>query len=210
MAFSHSCSRRDFLQVGAALPLALLGVHLPAQAEPKALRQTRGQVFINGQPTTAGAALQAGDTIRTAAASEATIVLAGDAHQLRADTQLEIRRDGGQGVLRLLSGGLLSVFQKNDKQLVTPGATIGIRGTAVYLYVGADSTYFCTCFGETELQGRGVAAEMIKSQHHTARVISHQRTATVSGGVMKDHTDEEIKALAALIGRPLPESFLNP
>ena len=51
--------------------------------------------------------------------------------------------------LRVVTGAVLSVFSPGEsKTLRTSTATIGIRGTAVYLEAEESRTYVCTCYGE--------------------------------------------------------------
>ena len=53
--------------------------------------------------------------------------------------------------LRLLTGSLLSVFgERGANQALsvnTSTATIGIRGTGIYMEAEPDLTYLCTCYG---------------------------------------------------------------
>ena len=54
--------------------------------------------------------------------------------------------------IKLLTGKLLSVFpSRRPVQLTTRIASIGIRGTGVYLEADPEQTYFCTCYGVADV-----------------------------------------------------------
>ena len=63
---------------------------------------------------------------------------------------------------------MLAVFGKSKHQINTPTATIGIRGTGVYLEASPDLTYFCNCYGITDIKGINDAhfVETIDSKYH--------------------------------------------
>lgn len=202
-------SRRDFLSYSAAIPLLLSGVNVSAAEPTQKIHSARGRIRINGKLATSGEPLRSGDVVSTDADSEAKFLLNGEAYKLGANSQLEIQHnDGAKGTLRLVTGSLLAVFQPTNKTLVTPGATIGIRGTGVYLEVSAAETYFCTCFGHTEMLPKGHSqSQHTKATHHQGCTISHERTAKVGEADMRGHTDADVRDLAALIQLPLSAEF---
>ena len=69
--------------------------------------------------------------------------------------------------LRLVTGKLLSVFGKSRHSISTPTATIGIRGTGVYVEADPEESYVCTCYGTTVISAINdqASVETISSQH---------------------------------------------
>src|SRR5262245_65876409 len=121
-------TRRDFLLGAAALVLVREGL---AQGKVKTGVQTvRGEATINGQPAKPGMAVNAGDKVATGKDAQIVFVMDRDAMLARQNSNVEVAKNG----FRLVSGAVLSVFAPNQKKEVrTSTATIGIRGTAVYL-----------------------------------------------------------------------------
>ena len=67
--------------------------------------------------------------------------------------RIESEESSFASVLRLFTGKLLSVFETGrDREIVTTTATIGIRGTGCFLNVQPNSTYYCNCYGKTEVR----------------------------------------------------------
>ena len=124
---------------GAALALAMTGLRqaLAAEAIKRGVAQVQGDVRINGEPAKPGMALRPGDAVTTGNDALLVAVVGRDAYLLRADSQLELeagRRKGIPGVLRVVTGALLGVFASGEpKEVRTGSASIGIRGTAVYV-----------------------------------------------------------------------------
>src|SRR5205085_317543 len=104
-------------------------------------------VRVNGKPAKQGLVLRPGDTVQTGAKSQAVFVIGQDAFLLRAGSRVETSSAAGSlvaDVLRLTTGKLLSVFAKGEgRTLETPTATIGIRGTGIYLEAERRRTYAC-------------------------------------------------------------------
>jgi hypothetical protein len=109
----------------------------------------RGAALINGQLAKPGMALRAGDTVVTGPDSDIVFVAGRDAMLVRQNSNFALAEDG----FRLVTGAVLGVFApRQRKKLHTVTATIGIRGTAVYLEAERTRTYVCTCYGETLLE----------------------------------------------------------
>jgi hypothetical protein len=111
----------------------------------------------------------------------------------------------------LLAGKLLSVSRNNGLRIETPTATIGIRGTGVYLEVGPEKTYFCTCYGEVDIVANndGTSRESVVSKHHDKPLYIFGKESP--GQCIHDahrltinHTDEELVMAEALVGRAPP------
>ena len=75
-------------------------------------------------------AVRAGDTVVTGPGSDIMFVAGRDAMLVRQNSNFALAEDG----FRLVTGAVLGVFApRQRKNLHTATATIGIRGTAVYL-----------------------------------------------------------------------------
>jgi hypothetical protein len=88
------------------------------------------------------------------------------------------------------------------RSIVTPTSTNGIRGTGVYIEAAPDWTYACTCFGTTEVSAAMNERFPVPALHHEARLI--RAGVPIARASFERHTDEEITALEALVGRPNP------
>ena len=117
------------------------------------LYRVEGDVRVNGSPAPAGLLVRPGDVIETGARSQAVIVVARDAYLLRADSRLETAgKEMLIDALRVVTGKLLSVLGPGARRIETRTATIGIRGTGIYVEAEPDRTYVCTCYGTADLQ----------------------------------------------------------
>lgn len=206
----HNSSRRRFMQAAAALPLFLA---LPDRAfANSSVHQLHGTVFINNRPASLNSRISAQSKVVVSHDGELVFSIGGDAFLLRGGSAIELVGGSVVSGLRLLTGGLLSVFDKRNKpaHIVTRMGTIGIRGTAVYVNSEPNRLYTCTCYGETELRvGRHV--ERIISSHHNAHEVIHGELQASKGDKMQgmkmnsmavvDHTDDELRMLEALVGR---------
>ncbi|MEQ8659461.1 MAG: hypothetical protein RLW62_01450, partial [Gammaproteobacteria bacterium] len=112
-----------------------------------------------------------------------------------------------RGALRLLTGTLLGVFgaRRERLTLTTAFATVGIRGTAVYLDASPHLVYACTCYGTTELAG-GDTRETVSASHHSPRELRRTRQGAVdlAPAPMRDHDDDMLRRLEGLVGRVPP------
>ena len=207
--------RRRLLQLVAA------GVLVPGAAVSRALAMSRrlsqglhrirGEVRVNGQTATPGQVVGPGDRVATGADSRAVLVIGRDAYLLRADTEVQFE---GQAefadLLRLVSGRLLSVFQpdRGARRILTPVATMGVRGTGLYIEAETSRVYVCTCYGEVELSPNAAPdqAETVRTRHHEApRYIHAGRTGRViEPAPVKNHSDAELFMLETLVGREPP------
>jgi hypothetical protein len=107
---------------------------------------------------------------------------------------------------------LLSVFGRRKQRIVTASATIGIRGTSVYVESDPEESYICTCYGTADLIPLETAEieETVVSEHH-----DEPRYALRSGSggkyfrvaPFKNHTDMEVALIEELVGRVPPFSF---
>jgi hypothetical protein len=157
--------RRILIQ---ALTLGLLGLPAAARADifgssPKKLPEGQsiyrlsGDVRVNGQAATLETHIVPGDRVETGPGSEVVFVVGGQSMILRSNAHLVIETPAQQvtgfliGGLRVLQGALLSVSRDSKMHIVTPTATVGIRGTGFYIDANEEQTYFCTCYGVTDI-----------------------------------------------------------
>jgi hypothetical protein len=208
--------RRRWLRraaAGAAAPLALslasLRKALASGAIEKGVARVRGDARINGQPAKLGMDVRAGDVVTTAPASELVFVVGRDAFLVRAGARVEVQGDKGGLVasgLRLLTGALLSVFVPGQpKRLQTRTATIGIRGTGIYVEAEPERTYVCTCYGVADIESLAdpSARETVRTTHHEQPryVMAKGAPQMLMSAPVINHTDAELTMLEALVGR---------
>jgi hypothetical protein len=199
-------ARRRWLLGAAALLLAR--ELLAAGRIEKGVYRVRGDARVNGVPAREGMDVKTGDTVTTAGGAEIVFVVNRDAFLLRANSRLEVG-SGAADVFRLVTGALLSVYQPGaPKTLHARTATIGIRGTGVYVESGEDRTYVCTCYGEAELipLGEPQAAETVRTQHHEQPryVMAKGAPQMILRAPVVNHTDAELVLLESLVGRSVP------
>ena len=106
-------------------------------------------------------------------------------------------------------GALLSVFESGRrKEIQTVTATIGIRGTGIYIEAEARRTYACTCYGEAVLTpvDEPQSAETVRTkQHDQPRFIYGKgMPRMLEAARVVNHTDLELQMLEALVGRKPP------
>jgi hypothetical protein len=101
-------------------------------------------------------------------------------------------------------------------RIETPTATIGIRGTGVYLEAGPEKTYFCTCYGEVDVVANNDATskESVVSKHHDKPLYIFGRGQSGqcihdASRLTRNHTDEELVLAEALVGRAPPFSTIS-
>ena len=204
-----------------ALPLtatpaaaAVLGNN-PGRLPPgRSIYTLEGSATINGADASLDSAIKPGDTVETARDSRLIFVDRGNAHILRANSRVSLPpANDTANVLRVFTGVLLSVFGRRKRRLVTAAATIGIRGTGVYIESDPEESYICTCYGTADLMPfeSELVEETVFSEHH-----DEPRYAVRDGGSgkrfrrapFKDHTDLELALIEGLVGRSPPFSFM--
>jgi hypothetical protein len=168
----------------------------------------QGKVWVNDVPATYHTLIKPGDTIKTGAKSRVIFVIGEDVYKLAAHSSLRLRYNPTSNnrfvnAMRLISGILEAVFGKGRRTIQTPTATIGIRGTGIFIKIEDKSTYFCTCYGETEIYTRYKPRYLrVSATHHHAYSISHDRiNPRIVSDTMKYHIDEQLYYLESLVGR---------
>jgi hypothetical protein len=198
--------RRAWLQGTAVLLLARDA--LAAGSVEEGIYRVRGDARVNGERAQQGMRVRPGDAVATLAGGEVVFVINRDAFLLRANSRLEVG-SAAADVFRVVTGALLSVFQPAvRKTLRTPTATIGIRGTGIYVESEADRTYACTCYGEAELvpNDEPAARETVQTRHHDQPryIMAKGAPQMIMQAPVINHTDAELILLESLAGRSVP------
>ena len=224
-----SPQRRRLLQ---GLTAGLLATLLPAMkaiaatfVPPPKLPATQsvyrvtGKAWVNGNRVDATTRIGPNDTVKTGKDSEIVFVVGDHAMLLRGNSHLVIQSKEGSeigslliGGLRLFAGKLLSVSRNKGMRIETPTATIGIRGTGVYLEAGPEKTFFCNCYGEVDVIANSdeTSKETVVSRHHDKPLYIYgkgqpgQCIHDVQRLTRPNHTDEELMLAEALVGRVPP------
>jgi hypothetical protein len=199
--------RRRWLKGAAAL---LLVRDALARGEvEKGVYRVRGEVRVNGMPARQGQDIRPGDRITTGPDGELVFVVERDAFLVRARSELIFGAGAGAQALRVVTGALLSVFGRGrPRRIVTQTATIGIRGTGLYVEAEATRTYACTCYGEVELAALEdpSARETVRTRHHEAPryIMAKGAPQMLMSAPVINHTDAELILLESLLGRRPP------
>jgi ribosomal 50S subunit-recycling heat shock protein len=199
---------------GAALAFAMAHLRraLAMGTVQPGVARVQGDVRVNGKPVQRGMEVKPGDVITTGRDAELVLVVGRDAFLVRANSRIELSGDAKQWLvsgLRVVTGALLSVFEPGrNKQLRTMTATIGIRGTGIYVEVQKTRTYACTCYGEAELVpvDNPKQAETVRTKHHDQPryIYTKGMPRMIEAAPVINHTDAELILLESLVGRKVP------
>ncbi|MGQ0544788.1 MAG: hypothetical protein ACT4P3_05565 [Betaproteobacteria bacterium] len=165
-----------------------------------------GRVSVNGRPATPQMRIGPGDTVETAAGSRVIFVVGTDAYLLRERSTVQIAA-ATAGVMRLVTGALLSVFGRGDeKRLRIPTATIGIRGTGLYLEADPERGYACNCYGDMVITAADdpAASERVVTRHHDAPRYALASGRRIRPAPFINHSDVELMLIETLVGRVTP------
>lgn len=188
----------------------------------QSIYRLEGDVQVNNQPANQQTAIRPGDTIQTGRNSELIFAVGTHAMIVRSDSRLTIDAQPGTGEnavagfitagLRLLTGKLLSVSRNSPMRVTTATATIGIRGTGFYVESEPDRSYFCTCYGSTEVQATDdqQSRESVTAAHHDRPLYIVKDGGAgnnVRSAPFKNHTDLELALIEAIVGRTTPFVF---
>ena len=172
----------------------------------RSIHLLEGTVLVNGVNASKNTIISPNDSIKTGKNGRVVFAVGHDAFILRNNSELNLSNDALLvGGLRLLTGKMLAVFGKSKHQIDTPTATIGIRGTGVYLEASPDLTYFCTCYGITDIKGINNIdfVETIDSKYHDLPKYITQK-GEIRPAPLINHTDEELMLIESLVGRTTP------
>ena len=219
----NGISRREWLARtaagGAALALAMAQLReaLAAGAVEKGVARARGDVRIGDKAAQRGMEVKPGDVVTVGRGSEAVFVVGRDAFMARAGSRIELQGGAAQAAvsgLRIVTGALLSVFEPGrGRRIQTATATIGIRGTGIYVEVEKARTYACTCYGEAELVpvDEPKDAEVVRTTHHDKPryIYAKGMPRMIEEAPVINHTDTELILLESLVGRTVPFDSRN-
>ena len=185
----------------------------PAKLPPtQSINRISGQATVNDKPATLQTPVAPGDTVQTTPGSEIIFVVNSNSMILRGGSKVIIEAERKTTTsliisgLRLLTGALLSVSRNTPMRVRTPNATVGIHGTGFYMEVEPEQTYFCTCYGTTE-----IAANADPENKETIVAKAHDRPVYILSNEAKgknicnapfiNHTDQELALIETLVGR---------
>ncbi len=186
--------------------------------EGQSIYRITGTASVNGTAATLATAVRPGDRVETGKDSELIFAVGGHSMLVRSETSLVIEAEEKGPLsllisgLRLLAGKLLSVHRGAPLRLNTAAATIGIRGTGFYAESDPEQTYFCTCYGATEIAAINdpQSRESVVSKQHD-RPLYILAKAPAGRGIRDapfiNHTDQELMLIEALVGRAPPFVF---
>ncbi|MDR7306951.1 hypothetical protein [Rhodoferax saidenbachensis] len=182
-----------------------------------------GDVKVNDKPATLSTPIKPGDTLQTAKNSEVIFVVNTHSMILRGDSKLVIEAPAEPpadtsvagyiiGGLRMVTGKLLSVSRNSPMHVTTSTSTIGIRGTGFYVEADPEQTYFCTCYGSTEVQANDdpESREQVVASHHDRPLYIVKDGGTgknIRNAPFVNHTDQELALIETLVGRKTPFVF---
>ena len=188
----------------------------PAKLPPgQSIYRITGQATVNDKAADLNTRINPGDTVKTTKGSEIVFVVGTSAMIARGGSTVVIEKDEGSAIvkgLRMLTGAILSVSRNTPMQLRTTTGTVGIRGTGFYVEAEEDQTYFCTCYGATDVASNAEPEnkEAIVAQHHDRPVYilaNAPRGRNIRNAPFINHTDQELALIETLVGRTPPFVF---
>ena len=189
----------------------------PPQMPPEqSIFRITGTATVNGQAATLQTAVRPGDIVETGKASEIIFAVGGHSMLLRENSRLEIEGARTQSSmlingLRMLTGKMMSVSRNANFRVTTSTATIGIRGTGWYAESDPEQTYFCTCYGSTDIAAINdpASTEQVNSKHHDRPlyILAKGRGRMIRSAPVINHADQELWLIEAIVGRAMPFDY---
>ncbi len=200
------------------LAFAQLFGRSPAKMPPgKSIYRISGQATVDGRPATPDTRIAGGAKLQTGKNSELVYAVGDSAFVMRSESYVILEADKPDSTalsaIRMLSGKLLSVFARGrPMQMLTKTATVGIRGTGVYLEADPEQTYFCTCYGVADVAASDdpESKETVTAQHHDRPLYilsKEQAGKNIRTAPFINHTDQELMMIETLVGRQPPFIF---
>ena len=157
--------------------------------------KSQGEVLVNGKKLSKSTVIKLGDFIETKKNSKIRFNIGVDAFSANADSKFSFKGSNDAKTLNVIAGGVLAVFKKGvgSHEVKTPNMTAGIRGTGIFTQIKEGKTYFCTCYGKTELS--------TKHEHKEYEAIHHNPVwIKDSGEIIQEtkmvaHSDDELRVL---------------
>jgi hypothetical protein len=172
---------------------------------------------VNDIPATMSTLIKPNDKIETGPKSELVFVVGGHSMIMREKSHLKMEGKEDQGNfliqgLRMLTGKLLTVSRSHGTQIRTSTATIGIRGTGYYIEADPEQTYFCTCYGLTDVESNAepTSTDTVASKYHDKPLYilaNEQPGKNIRRAGFINHTDQELMLIETLVGRTPPFVF---
>jgi hypothetical protein len=204
-----------------ALAESIFGSRPTKLPKGQSIYRIRGEAWVNGKAANMETRIKPGDTVQTGKDSELIFVVNGNHSMiLREDSHLEteaVKDTLGSLLingLRILTGKLLSVSRHAKIQVRTTTASLGIRGTGFYVEADPQLTYFCTCYGTTDISAISdpTSKTTVESKHHDRPlyiVSDAGKGKNIRNAPFINHTDQELTLIEALVGRTTPFIFDN-
>jgi hypothetical protein len=201
---------------GLAQPVYSMGRIPNRLPDGRSIFRIDGQVTVDGKAATLNTRIGPNSLIRTGADGRIIFVVDTDAFILRSNSELQMESSGGVFIegMRILAGRILSVFGRRERQhhITTTTATIGIRGTGIYVESDPEKSYVCTCYGEVRIVASADpnVSEDIVSNHHDKPVYVLPEAAgnrLIVPGPFISHTDAELALIEELVGRTTPFAY---
>ena len=191
-----------------------LGKVPPKLPAGRSIYKLQGLVTVDGKIADINTLIGPNSLVKTGSNGQVIFVVASDAFILRSNSQLEM---GGSGLLvegmRILSGKILSVFGKreNTHTIITSTATIGIRGTGIYIESDPGISYICTCYGHTQVSANAnpdVKQDIVTKRHDRPVYVlpAGSDKKLILPAPIINHTDTELALIEELVGRTPPFS----
>jgi hypothetical protein len=152
--------------------------------------------------------IKPGDRVLTGPDTSQSFAIGQDAFRMRPLTSLQIEGNVFVAGLRVLTGGLLGVFGRGGTRTIrTATLTAGIRGTGIYVEASSIMSYFCTCYGEVDLECVTYKSRLtVKADNHKANFVYGKVDSgrSIVTAPVVNHTNEELMALEKMVGRVSP------
>lgn len=187
---------------------------LPAS---QSIYSIKGTALVNGQEANLSTIIRPNDTIETHKQSEIIFVVGGHSMILRENSHLTLAgKEENESFLiqglRMITGKLLTVSRSQGTQIRTSTATIGIRGTGYYIESEPEKTYFCTCYGLTDVESTEdpTSRDTVASKHHDKPLYilaGEPEGKNIRLAPFINHTDQELMLIETLVGRTPPFVF---
>lgn len=199
------------------LAQSILGGRPAKLAEGQSIYRLSGDVMVNDKPATLQTRIGPTDTIQTARDAEIVYVVGENSFLLRGAGRVTLESTGSGSMLlsgfRIVTGAMLSVFpRRRSLRLATQTATIGIRGTGVYVESEPKQTYFCTCYGTADVAAANDAEsrQTVAATHHDKPlyILADEKPGrNIRSAPFINHTDQELTLIETLVGRTPPFVF---
>ncbi len=189
----------------------------PTRLPPgQSIYRVEGRVLVNGQAASVSTVIAANDVVETGPSSELVFAVGDTAMMVRGDSRIALKAPGPAAAMtgfEVLQGRVLTVCAPGaGRRITTSTASISIRGTGFYIEAEAKQTYFCTCYGLTDVVARKDASSntSVAAKHHDRPlyiVEGDQAGRNIRNAPFFNHTDYELMLIETLVGRTTPFVF---